>query len=112
MKKNIISGFIILATALALQSCNDTKVVEKKVWVRGNCEMCKERIEEHVQKINGVKSAIWDVNSKILTVKYDSTLANQNAVETICANVGHATKAKISEGKVIDELPECCKPRK
>lgn len=96
---------------MGLSSCTDnSKVVEKKIWVRGNCEMCQERIETNVRLINGVKSAQWDVESKMLSVRYDSTLTNELAVETICARVGHATKTRSSDNKVVSELPECCQP--
>lgn len=106
--KYVLSVFIFLGI---LSSCSEKpSIVEKKIWVRGNCEMCQERIETHVKLMNGVKSAHWDVNSKLLSVKYDSTLTNELAVETICANVGHATKTRNSDDKVVKELPDCCQP--
>lgn len=107
--KNIITAALIF---IGIVSCgkNEQNVAEKKIWVRGNCGMCKERIEEHVSKINGVKKAVWDVKSKELTVRYDSTVTNNDAIETICANIGHATKSRTSDGKITDELPECCRP--
>lgn len=108
--KHGLSILITVCALLGLSSCTDSKVVEKKIWVRGNCDMCQERIETNVKLINGVKAAHWDVNTKLLSVKYDSTLANELAVETICANVGHATKAHIGNPKAIQELPECCQP--
>lgn len=110
MKSKIIFTLFALSTALILSCSNNANVTEKKIWVRGNCDMCKDRIETHVKRINGVKSAIWNADNEELKVSFDSTLTNQDAIEAICAKVGHATKTKISEGKVIDELPDCCRP--
>lgn len=110
MKSIIIFICCTLSSALFTSCGNNANITEKKVWVRGNCDMCKDRIETHVKRINGVKSATWNANNEELNVSFDSTLTNQDAIETICAKVGHATKTKISEGKAIDELPDCCRP--
>lgn len=110
MKSKIIAVSCTVSFMLLMSCGNNANITEKKVWVRGNCDMCKDRIETHVKRINGVKSATWTSDNEELKVSFDSTKTNQDAIETICAKVGHATKNKISEGKVIDELPECCRP--
>src|SRR3989304_5851997 len=41
-----------------------------KVW--GNCEMCKTTIEKSLKKVVGIKSAKWNVETKMITVKFDT----------------------------------------
>jgi len=67
VKKILLILFLFsLGAETQAKVIKDTTVYFK---VRGACEMCKERIEE-TAKIKGVRSASWDVNSKILTLNY------------------------------------------
>src|SRR5258705_13086706 len=85
----------------------DTTIVFK-VW--GNCEMCKDRIEE-AAKGKGVKSAIWDVDTKFLTLDYDPSLTTTEKVQQRIADVGHDTEFKKAKAYIYKELPDCCRYR-
>lgn len=78
-----------------------------KVW--GNCGMCKDRIEESVNDLDGVKSAVWNVKSKIMEVKYDSAVVKLNEIHKKIAVVGHDTELEAGEDKVYSSLHSCCK---
>lgn len=106
MKKYIFL-FAVLLFSCSKQSPTD---VTKKLWVRGNCEMCQERIQTSLDQIKGVKKTVWNVSTKELTVTYDSLQTNLKVIEQTCANVGHAPKTMESPQNVINKLPECCKP--
>jgi len=82
----------------------DTTVVLK---VFGNCEMCKDRIEE-ASKGKGVKSAIWDVDTKILTLVYDVSSTNPGKVGQRIADSGHDTELKKAKDYIYKQLPDCC----
>jgi len=78
----------------------------------GNCEMCKERIEMAAKSVTGVSTAVWDLNTKKITVKY---IENQTTVETIektIAIAGHDTEKFKASDEVYKQLPECCLYRK
>lgn len=80
--------------------------------VSGNCEMCKDRIEEAAKSVKGVTSAIWDVKTKKIEVTYNK---NVNGIETIqkaIAGAGHDTGKYKADAKVYNSLPSCCKYRK
>ena len=73
MKKIILLLFVsgsLLGGAqqIAPDKLSDTTV---KFTVYGKCAMCKERIEK-AAKGKGVHSANWDIQSKILTLQYNS----------------------------------------
>ena len=86
----------------------DTTIIFK---VNGACEMCKERIEKTL-KIRGVRSADWNVDSKMLTLVYSPTIVSLQKVHKIIAEVGHDTELEKAKEAVYNELPECCHYRK
>lgn len=75
--------------------------------VSGNCEMCKERIEK-AAKIEGVAMAEWIAESKTLSVSFDSTKTNIDAIAKAIAAVGHDNEKVKADDKVYGALPGCC----
>jgi len=102
---------VILITSfdLAAQVKNKDSTVSFKV--NGACEMCKERVEKTL-KIRGVRSADWNVDSKMLTLVYSPTIVSLQKVHKIIAEVGHDTELEKAKDAVYNELPECCHYRK
>ncbi len=79
--------------------------------VKGNCKMCKKRIEKAALSLKGVKMATWDIPSNMIDIIYDDKKLELKEIHNKIASVGHDTdKAKASED-VYDELPMCCQYR-
>jgi len=76
-----------------------------KVW--GNCEMCKETIEGSL-KVAGVSKADWNVDTKIMTVSYDSSKISLDQIQKDIAAVGYDTEKYKGDDKAYDELAHCC----
>jgi copper chaperone CopZ len=66
-----------------------TKKESFKVW--GQCDMCKARIEKTV-KAEGVTENVWDVKTQMLTVTFDPSKTNKDAISKKLAAVGHDTE--------------------
>ncbi|MCS7074703.1 MAG: cation transporter, partial [Bacteroidia bacterium] len=77
--------------------------------VRGNCDMCKKRIESTLKLVPGVVSANWNVETKIATVSFDSTVTNQENLQKQVAMAGHESGKFTHDPKNYNELPDCCK---
>lgn len=75
--------------------------------VGGNCGMCKNRIEGSV-KGPAVFMANWNIRSKIMTVRFDSTQIHSEQLQQMVASVGHDTDQFKADKTVYDELPGCC----
>ena len=75
--------------------------------VFGECVECKERIENSL-KFKGIQSAIWDVNTEMLAVSYDSTTINLNRIQSRILAVGHDLELKKAKDAIYEALPECC----
>jgi Cu(I)/Ag(I) efflux system membrane fusion protein len=76
--------------------------------VAGNCEMCKERIEEAATKIDGVNKADWNIETKNIDVSFDKTKVKLNDIHKAIANAGHDTEKETAPDGVFKKLPECC----
>src|SRR5258706_4117549 len=96
--------FVQFSSAQKNSFAKDTTVILK---VFGNCEMCKDRIEE-ASKGRGVRSAIWDVDSKMLTLTYDLSSTNSEKVQQRIADAGHDTELKKAKDYTYKQLPDCC----
>lgn len=90
------------------QNSKDTAVTFK---VFGACEMCKQRIE-NVVKGRGIKMAIWDVDTKQLSVVYNSSLVTLEKIQNRIVASGHDLENKKAKDAVYNALPECCHYRK
>ena len=86
---------------------NRTKTESIKVY--GECGMCKKRIEKAASSVEGVQSANWSEETKMLTLKYD--LAEKEIADNVqkkIAAVGHDTEKYKANDEVYQALPMCC----
>lgn len=100
-------AFVILFFATV--SCGTGAFKDEAFYVRGNCAMCKDRLESGVKTIKGVAQAKYNIKDEVLKVTYDTTITNRKVIEQQCANLGHGTKAYPMNEKNHEALPECCK---
>lgn len=80
--------------------------------VEGNCNMCKERIENAAKEVIGVISAHWDKEEKIIHLQYDSDKTNEKEISKSIANKGHDTETIKADNDTYIQLPACCQYRK
>ena len=85
----------------------DAGFVTEKFKVYGNCGMCKTRIEKAL-KTEGVRYAVWDTDTKILTVKFNPEVITLDELHQKCADVGHDTEKVKAKDEVYENLHGCC----
>ena len=76
--------------------------------VSGNCGMCENRIEK-AATIEGVVKVDWSVDTKILTLVYDTHKVKPDEVQKKIADAGHDTEKFSAAAAVYNNLPGCCK---
>lgn len=106
MKKTIL----MLLSMLILFSVNmhaKDAITKTSFKISGNCEMCKERIEK-AAKIEGVKNAIWNQETHILTVAFVPTKTTLDQIQQNIANTGYDTPMFKSTEENYKKLPQCC----
>ena len=60
----------------------------QSIRVEGECSMCKKKIENAASAVKGVKSAVWNDQTKMLTVKYD--VFKKDAIDNVQRKVSSA----------------------
>ena len=106
MNTIIKSGILFLSIFLFSNFSAQTKSFKAKV--EGNCGMCKDRIETVAKSDKNVKSAVWSVSKKTLTVSYDASKTDKKTILKNVAEVGHDNEMFRASGKVYDDLEVCC----
>lgn len=104
MKRTLITlCFLMLVSYLKAQDRTDT------IKVKGNCEHCKERVEEAVSQLPGLKHAQMKPEQGILVVRYDASQLSNELIQKKVAAVGHDTQDFRADDKIYKALPACCK---
>jgi cation transport ATPase len=102
----------ILFFALSTQQvwAQDAAIKTDTIEVKGNCSMCKERIEEACY-VPGVKKAMWNASTQKLIVIYKPSKVSLQQITQQIVAVGHdAAQLKASDAAYI-KLPDCCSYR-
>lgn len=118
MKKLLVMSFIMASVMFSFAEIG-TRTMDGNIEVQdnntetfkvyGNCGMCKSRIESTLKTVEGIKSAKWDVDSKMITVTFDSDKITLLKINEIIAAAGHDTDKVQAVEKVYNGLPGCCK---
>lgn len=104
--KTIIVLILSLIFSIKIQA--QSTITTSTISVKGNCGECKERIE-NAADIKGVKNDVWNEDTKILTVTYDTKKVTLEQIEKAIAKAGHETAGQKSNEKAYNALPSCCK---
>lgn len=101
---------IILFTLLILSNVMTAKNVTTKILVKGNCELCKERIE-NAMDIPGVSFAEWNKETKMLTVRFNDKKISIEEIHAKMSNIGYATNKVTANPQQQAKLDKCCQPK-
>jgi len=100
-KMLLIATLTFFSVSVNAQTKTDT------IQVFGECGMCKSRIQKTL-KMEGIASAAWDTETKLLVVTYDASLISNDEIQKKIAAVGHDTEKYTADDKVYEKLPGCC----
>jgi len=106
MKKSIFSLVVMFFIVGTMSVFAQSKTEEFKVY--GNCGMCETRIENAAKSVNGVTTADWDKETKMIEVSFDASKTDVHKVHKAIAKVGHDTDMHKADDKVYNALPGCC----
>lgn len=102
MKSLILS---LLLTSIA--SFGFAQQKSETLKVSGECGSCKKKIEAAAKKA-GATYAVWNVDSKELTIKYSSTSTNSAKIQKAVANAGYDTPDYKATDEAYNKLDGCC----
>jgi hypothetical protein len=99
--------FLLLVPAFI--SCKEN-LRHAEIPVSGNCEMCKETIEDALKSSFIYKSA-WDPETKILEIDFDESKISLPAIRQKIAAAGYDTDSVKAVDSTYLQLHECCRYR-
>jgi len=104
--KNLI--IIILVAFVGFTANAQDKNARTIIEVDGLCGMCKKRIETAAIKTKGVKSAVWNVETKELSLIYNAQKTDVKNISANVAAVGHDTKEIKATDEQYNSVHACC----
>jgi periplasmic mercuric ion binding protein len=100
--------FFLSAFVLFISNVTFAQLKSETFKVSGNCGMCKSKIESAAKKA-GASYALWDEDSKELTVKYESSSSNAAKIQKKIAAAGYDNAGYKAKDKAYNKLHGCCK---
>ena len=104
--KLYISKFILGLMILSVHFISAQNLSKNQFQVKGNCEMCKSRIETAAKKA-GAKTAVYSVDLQTLTLETDSKVSTDEILKKV-ADAGHDNEKFKSSDATYKGLPGCC----
>ena len=101
-----ISILSSLFMAVSIFASAQTK--SENLKVAGECGMCKTKIEK-AAKSAGASYAVWNEDTKELSVKYNSNSSNAAKIQQAIAAVGYDTEKFKATDETYNKLHSCCK---
>jgi copper chaperone CopZ len=79
-----------------------------RIKTSAQCDDCKERIEKYLSFEKGIKSSALDVDTKVITVVYNSEKTNTDKIREAITKVGYDADSLSADEKGYKRLPKCC----
>src|SRR5262245_60616907 len=107
MKALKIFSTILICCSIATSSFAQ-KAKTETFNVSGNCGMCENKIEK-AAKAAGATYADWNKDTKVITVKYNSSSSNLAKIQKGIADAGYDNAGVKATNEAYDKLHSCCK---
>src|ERR1043166_6492343 len=111
LKRTIIMNrFILIGCLLCSLSAQTQTIITRTLSVKGNCEECRERIE-NAADIRGVKLSEWKPKTGVLKITYDSAKVSLKQIIGAIVSRGHDVEGLKATNEAYNKLPKCCRYR-
>jgi len=102
-----MKSLILSLLLISIASFGFAQIKSETLKVSGECGSCKKKIESAAKKA-GASYAVWDVDSKELTIKYSSNSTNSAKIQKAIASVGYDTPDFKATDEAYNKLDGCC----
>jgi copper chaperone CopZ len=108
LKMKKLSLLLLISFLFALTTNAQTKTVQNKkedikeikIKAAFHCPNGKAQIETGLAKEAGVKSVVADLDSKVVTVKYDAAITDKNKINAAIEKIGYTTEFTPADKKI------------
>jgi len=103
--KSISSIFLAILFVVSVSYAGEIK--EASYQTNLHCGSCASKIQKGLKKAGGIIETKADVDSKVVTVKYDADKTDDSKIKQLIADMGY--KADLANAKECKKGEECCK---
>ncbi len=100
---------IMLILALAFSSIGYAQTDTVKIKTTAICDDCKQRIEHDLSFEKGVKSNVLNLDTKEVTVVYNSKKTDPDKIRLAITKIGYDADSLKAQVKAFNKLPQCCR---
>ena len=104
MKKEILI-LIAMVFSLGLKAQTDSV----RIKTTALCDQCKQKIEHDLSFEKGVKSGILNLETKEVTVIFNSKKTDPDKIRYAITKMGYDADTLKADLKAFNRLPECCR---
>ena len=100
---------VSFASAQSDKTQRNIGIKKQTIQVSGTCSMDKRRIEAAASAVDGVKAAVWDEYTQVLTLTY--SVFKKDAADNVqkkIALAGNDTEKYRADDIAWQKLPDCC----
>lgn len=101
----IVIGLILIASMLF----SGENLTTSNIKTSAQCDMCKDRIETHLNKIEGIEKATLVVDSAVCIVTYNIALIKLDEIKQEISSIGYDADEVQANKRAYKKLPKCCK---
>lgn len=105
--KYLITSILVLAISTSAMAQKAVQTTVKTPTVQ--CDMCKERLETYLKRVDGVTFVNVKVKQKETVVKYLADRTNTEMIKASIANAGYDADEIEANPDSYKMLPKCCK---
>lgn len=107
--KNIIIALLVTFVGFSTHAQERKNKNAKYTFeVNGNCEQCQKRIQKAAFSVDGVKSAVWNIETHQLSLILNEEKCSPLDVKRAIAKVGHDTDQVKATDADYEKLHHCC----
>jgi copper chaperone CopZ len=103
-----ITFFMVIAFVTGV-SAQPNKEEIVKIKTSAICGSCKDRIEKGLKSEKGINTVSLDLETKIVTVKFDGTKTNPDKIREMISKLGYDADKVLADKTAYGKLPACCK---
>ena len=104
--KSIVLALLVLLSTVSINAQIKNKKTET-IKIFGNCEMCKANIEK-AGNVKKTAEVIWDQDTRMATLTYDSNKTNTDEILKRIALEGYDSDKFLAPDSKYNSLHECC----
>jgi periplasmic mercuric ion binding protein len=103
----LTTAVLLLISSSAFAQNRNTEELEIKTSAQ--CPMCKESIEKMLTFERGVRNAVLNMETKKVTVSYNSRRTNPDNLRSAITMIGYDADDREADPQAYKKLPACCK---